>query len=262
MMCGAVFFLEHESNSALNEQLNFHMYQNCIFLRWSIPSGDEKWHQALAFVTFLDRNCPTRTVILLCTQSWPLVDARDAPFLLSVHLYCHMAATSGSSKRALFETLVDNDATEGPKNKVLRLSRDEVEDNGNFEQNSIGTRLLLFVSLVVALLQSLFVAVMMGARLAFMMNMPRDVFCIVCPLTSRDLSVKVSSVSLQVAAYPLDLLHMARASKVLRALLFSPESRSIWRASRKGHLSEPMYASLVFERACHVSCAQTLISYS
>ena len=55
---------------------------------------------------------------------------------------------------------------------------------------------------------------------------------------------------------------MGRANKALRALLFSRNSRPIWRASRMNltgplpdgpeDLSEPMFAYLIFSRRCHV----------
>ncbi|KAI0728217.1 hypothetical protein C8Q72DRAFT_780249, partial [Fomitopsis betulina] len=59
---------------------------------------------------------------------------------------------------------------------------------------------------------------------------------------------------------PLDLLNLARTSKLFRALLMSRGSAGVWRTSRKlciylpacpGHLSEPAYANLLFSSHCH-----------
>lgn len=62
---------------------------------------------------------------------------------------------------------------------------------------------------------------------------------------------------------PLDILQLARTSIAFRNMLMSRTSRHIWIASRRNvvpklpdcpaDISEPMYASLVFERTCQVS---------
>lgn len=61
---------------------------------------------------------------------------------------------------------------------------------------------------------------------------------------------------------PHTLLHMSRVSKTFRALLMSKSSRAIWINSRNSvelpdltaeDLSEPAYASLVYDRHCHAS---------
>ncbi len=69
----------------------------------------------------------------------------------------------------------------------------------------------------------------------------------------------------QIASHlqPLDLLHLARASLELRETLMSRKMRSVWIAARKNldppmpdcpeGMSEPAYASLVFEAQCIVS---------
>ncbi|KAF8904802.1 hypothetical protein CPB85DRAFT_1457064, partial [Mucidula mucida] len=65
---------------------------------------------------------------------------------------------------------------------------------------------------------------------------------------------------------PLDLLRLSRTTKDLRALLMSRESSSgVWKSARLGMepglppiiegLSEPRYASLLFDAHCH-SCLQ------
>ncbi|KAI0684349.1 hypothetical protein C8Q76DRAFT_762346 [Earliella scabrosa] len=58
---------------------------------------------------------------------------------------------------------------------------------------------------------------------------------------------------------PLDLLHLARASKFLRSLLMSKDSITLWKAARKNIpglpdcpdiLAEPRYAAVVFDQYC------------
>ncbi|KJA22478.1 hypothetical protein HYPSUDRAFT_139140 [Hypholoma sublateritium FD-334 SS-4] len=60
---------------------------------------------------------------------------------------------------------------------------------------------------------------------------------------------------------PLDLVHMARTTKELRALLMSRSSISVWRTARSSipglpdcpnDLSEPRYATLAFGKSCSV----------
>ncbi|RDX52712.1 hypothetical protein OH76DRAFT_1480331 [Lentinus brumalis] len=72
-------------------------------------------------------------------------------------------------------------------------------------------------------------------------------------------------VFLEIASHlqPLDLLHLARASLELRETLMSRKMRSVWIAARKNldppmpdcpeGMSEPAYASLVFEAQC-IAC--------
>ena len=61
---------------------------------------------------------------------------------------------------------------------------------------------------------------------------------------------------------PLDLLHLARTSKELRALLMSKGNSRLWKAARRNkpglpdcppHLSEPRYAASLFDHHCFVS---------
>ena len=61
---------------------------------------------------------------------------------------------------------------------------------------------------------------------------------------------------------PLDLLHLARTTKDLRAILMNRSSISIWKHSRSqfddlpdcpDDLSEPQYAEFLFGKACTVS---------
>ncbi|KAG8925925.1 hypothetical protein FRC02_009339 [Tulasnella sp. 418] len=80
-------------------------------------------------------------------------------------------------------------------------------------------------------------------KLADLMNMPIEIFAEICS-----------------HLYPVDLLHLARSSKRLRAILMTEDSVSIWRTSRKNQvnglpdcpddLSEPQYAALVFTTVC------------
>ena len=60
---------------------------------------------------------------------------------------------------------------------------------------------------------------------------------------------------------PLDLLHLTRASKALRAKLMSKDNSRLWKAARKNVpglpacpsvLSEPRYAAFVFDQYCCV----------
>ncbi|THH03351.1 hypothetical protein EW145_g6325, partial [Phellinidium pouzarii] len=60
---------------------------------------------------------------------------------------------------------------------------------------------------------------------------------------------------------PIDILYLARSSKALYALLMSKQSKPIWRSARQAQrllecprdLSEPQFASLLFERFCQVA---------
>jgi len=63
---------------------------------------------------------------------------------------------------------------------------------------------------------------------------------------------------------PLDLLHLSRTSKALRALLMNRSSLSVWKLAFSNvpypappycprDLNEPQYAVLVFGKTCHVS---------
>ncbi|KAF9513241.1 hypothetical protein BS47DRAFT_1344467 [Hydnum rufescens UP504] len=67
---------------------------------------------------------------------------------------------------------------------------------------------------------------------------------------------------------PLDLLHLARSNKFLRALLMNKANKILWKSARATiedlpdcppDLSEPAYASLVFESICTV-CGSTRAS--
>jgi hypothetical protein len=69
----------------------------------------------------------------------------------------------------------------------------------------------------------------------------------------------------------MDILHLARTSLNIRAILMSRDSAHIWATARSvvgmpecpPDLSEPQYASLMFERTCFVSChAQLLMEFS
>ncbi|KDQ07101.1 hypothetical protein BOTBODRAFT_149356 [Botryobasidium botryosum FD-172 SS1] len=81
-------------------------------------------------------------------------------------------------------------------------------------------------------------------KLAGLIEMPLDIF------------IEVSTHLL-----PLDLLHLARTSRNIRKLLMSRLSTFAWRRARENvphlpecpeDLSEPEYASLLYERNCHV----------
>ena len=78
-------------------------------------------------------------------------------------------------------------------------------------------------------------------------------------------SITGRGVDLQIASHllPLDLLHLARVSKHLRSLMLARNSKYVWVAARNNvdpalpeppvHISEPYYASFVFELHCTVS---------
>ncbi|KAI0755804.1 hypothetical protein C8Q74DRAFT_1452363 [Fomes fomentarius] len=80
-------------------------------------------------------------------------------------------------------------------------------------------------------------------KLSMLINMPLDVF------------FEIAS-----CLHPLDLLHLARTSKLLRAILLSRSSTSAWKAALSSAdssiptvppgLSEPAYAALLFDRIC------------
>ncbi|KAF8507572.1 hypothetical protein BU17DRAFT_100411 [Hysterangium stoloniferum] len=84
-------------------------------------------------------------------------------------------------------------------------------------------------------------------KLSKLLEMPVDIFCEI----SNHLE-------------PIDLLHLARSTKGLNAILMSRESKPIWRSARQSYptlpdcppdLSEPEYARLIFEKDCHVCLA-------
>ncbi|KAE9387913.1 hypothetical protein BT96DRAFT_836984, partial [Gymnopus androsaceus JB14] len=61
---------------------------------------------------------------------------------------------------------------------------------------------------------------------------------------------------------PIDLLSLSRVSKLLRNILMSKTSSSIWCATRSNvpslppipeHFSEPQYAHFIFSEYCNVS---------
>lgn len=69
---------------------------------------------------------------------------------------------------------------------------------------------------------------------------------------------------------PADLLHLSRVSKRIRKILLHPSARGMWAASRKNMnglpvipdgLSEPYYASLLFDQHCMV-CTSGHVSTS
>ncbi|KAH8108769.1 hypothetical protein DFH11DRAFT_1631209 [Phellopilus nigrolimitatus] len=80
-------------------------------------------------------------------------------------------------------------------------------------------------------------------RLEMLMRVPIDIFC--------EIATHLS---------PHDLLTMARASKSLRGLLMSKNSKPIWRAARESvelpecptDLSEPKYADLIYCKGCYM----------
>lgn len=104
-------------------------------------------------------------------------------------------------------------------------------------------------------------------KLMQVMNLPVDVFlevCIIkCLLPLRTLMQYLSHEQIASHLQPLDVLHLSRVSIELRETLMSRKMRSIWVAARNGMdprmpecpegLSEPRYASLVFETQCMVS---------
>ncbi|KAH9855825.1 hypothetical protein C2E23DRAFT_552119 [Lenzites betulinus] len=80
-------------------------------------------------------------------------------------------------------------------------------------------------------------------KLAKLLNMPLDVF------------FEIAS-----HLHPLDILRLSRTSKEFRTMLLSRTSRHVWAAAREtvvpplpacpAHLSEPKYATIVFENLC------------
>ena len=105
-----------------------------------------------------------------------------------------------------------------------------------------------------------------AGRLALIMSMPVDVFDIVSfqfMLFSQH-GLRHSRLTHQkIASHlgPIDLLRMSRASKTLRSFLLSKSSKSVWAAAEAAlglpacpsDLSNPNYASLLFESFCTVS---------
>ncbi|KLO11647.1 hypothetical protein SCHPADRAFT_876526 [Schizopora paradoxa] len=73
---------------------------------------------------------------------------------------------------------------------------------------------------------------------------------------------------MEIGAYlePLDLLHLGRTNAQLRSLFLSKRAHSIWRAVHKSldmpncpeDLNEPSFASLLFEKECHVCGASNI----
>ena len=85
------------------------------------------------------------------------------------------------------------------------------------------------------------------------------------------LCARLNVVKIVSILHPLDILHLARTSLNIRVLLMSKTSARVWIAARRmlnmpecpPDLSEPQYASLVFERICFVSChAPRLVDFS
>ncbi|PBL01868.1 hypothetical protein ARMGADRAFT_953994 [Armillaria gallica] len=69
---------------------------------------------------------------------------------------------------------------------------------------------------------------------------------------------------------PHDLLHLCRTSKSLRAILLDRSALSVWKSARRNlenlpnipdGLSEPQYASLLFDKYCQLCLASTKASY-
>ena len=97
-------------------------------------------------------------------------------------------------------------------------------------------------------------------KLADLLKMPIDVFCEVRNWGS--VCTRLILVT-QIVSYlhPLDILQLARVSLKVRAILMSRNSAHVWIIARRTigmpecppDLSEPQYASLVFEHTCFVS---------
>ena len=75
---------------------------------------------------------------------------------------------------------------------------------------------------------------------------------------------RAPNVYCQIASHlePLDLLHLARSSTILRTIVLSRHNVSVWKAALRNvdnlpacpiDMSEPQYAALVFDRHCFVS---------
>ena len=99
-------------------------------------------------------------------------------------------------------------------------------------------------------------------KLSALMTMPVDVFYEVGPL-KFDLQLPLSNITTKIAArlHPSDLIHLARASRVIRAHLMTKNASQVWKSARDNlrlppcpsDLSEPQYADLLFEKGCYVS---------
>ncbi len=73
------------------------------------------------------------------------------------------------------------------------------------------------------------------------------------------------TIQLQIFSHlePRDLLHLCRTNKFLRSILLDRNSLGVWRSARQNlnglpdlpeDLSEPRYASLLFDKYCQVRC--------
>ncbi|KAG8975303.1 hypothetical protein FRC05_005861 [Tulasnella sp. 425] len=92
-----------------------------------------------------------------------------------------------------------------------------------------------------------------GHRLDGIMKLPVDIFAEVCRYLK-----------------PVDLLQLARSSRRLREILTSKDAKNIWRTSRllieglpdcPSDMSEPQYATLMFEIGCQGCYAKTRKTY-
>lgn len=70
---------------------------------------------------------------------------------------------------------------------------------------------------------------------------------------------------------PVDLLHLARTTKLFRRFLMARSAESMWKAARANvpdlpncpaHLSEPAYANLAFDSHCHVRSSYSALKLS
>jgi hypothetical protein len=101
-------------------------------------------------------------------------------------------------------------------------------------------------------------------KLAQLVDMPLDVFFEAHLFWSRRYIPDADAALLQITAHldPLDILHLSRISKHFRSTFGSKNSRHIWIAARRNvampgcplDLTEPQYASLMFEQTCQVGC--------
>ena len=95
------------------------------------------------------------------------------------------------------------------------------------------------------------------------MDIPVEIFFMVYLQCTRIL-IRILTNNRQIVSnlHPLDLLHLARVSKHFRQTFMVKSARNLWAAARQNvpedlpappdYLSEPQYASILFEHFCFV----------
>jgi hypothetical protein len=86
-------------------------------------------------------------------------------------------------------------------------------------------------------------------------------YCLKCVDTLRATARMLIDSQIFGNLYPLDVLHLARSTKALRAILMRRSAVSVWKAAFLNvpklpplprDMTEPEYANLAFSRHCHV----------